>query len=392
MKRIGTFLAVASLVVATLAILLPADAGAMPGFARKYRVSCTMCHAPFPNLKDFGDEFAGNGFRMTDPSQEPARATHDTGDPLLTLFRDVPIGFRLEGFFSYKEDARAEDDFEFPWTWKILSGGPISEHASYYFYFLVERGEVVGLEDAYIQLNSLFGSTIDLMAGQFQVCDPMFKREARLERSDYLVYKAHVGDSQLDLTYDRGVILMTDVERVGFVLQVVNGNGIPHADEARNFDDDKFKNLALHVSGDVGALNLGGFAYWGKQEDDARQQNRTWYFGPNLTLGGQKFVLNGQYLERRDDNPFFAALDPQDETKTKGGFGELHFYPEGLDGRWVLTGLYNRVDSDDDTADAETFSVTVNRLLARNVRLLVEGGRDFEAERAFGILGLVSAF
>jgi len=36
--------------------------------------------------------------------------------------------------------------------------------------------------------------------------------------------------------------------------------------------------------------------------------------------------------------------------------------------------------------------VTVNRLVARNIRLLVEGGRDFEAEKAFGILGLVTAF
>ena len=57
-----------------------------------------------------------------------------------------------------------------------------------------------------------------------------------------------------------------------------------------------------------------------------------------------------------------------------------------------LTGLYNRVKSDDADADRETVSLTVNRLLARNLRLLVEGGSDLEREKLFGTMGLVSAF
>jgi hypothetical protein len=389
--RTSRFLAAAlgALLVATL--VLPASA--MPGFARKYRLSCTACHAPFPNLKDFGNEFAARGFRMEDPSQEPARATHETGDPLLTLFREVPLGFRMEGFAAWKEDATAETDLEWPWTWKIISGGPLSDNAAYYFYFLVERGEVVGLEDAYVQLNTLFGAPVSLLAGQFQVSDPMFKREARLEKSDYLIYKATVGESSLDITYDRGIVLGTDTGPLGWTLQVVNGNGIPHADDERNFDHDKFKNVALHVGGDVGPVNLGLFGYWGKQRDEMSIDNETWYFGPNATVPYREhLVLNFQYLERRDDNPFFTATKPENEVETRGGFGELHVYPAGYNGRWVFTGLYNWVDSDDETARRETASLTVNYLLARNLRLLTEGGHDLELERSFVTMGLVAAF
>ena len=69
--------------------LIPQTASAIPAFARKYNFSCTTCHAPFPRLKDYGEEFAGAGFRLP-PGEEPKRAYRDTGDELLTLQRDVP--------------------------------------------------------------------------------------------------------------------------------------------------------------------------------------------------------------------------------------------------------------------------------------------------------------
>jgi hypothetical protein len=387
-----------------LSMLVANDpASGMPGFARKYKMSCTTCHGPFPRLKAYGAEFAGRGFRLEDPSQEPARATYDVGDPLLTLFREVPIGIRLEGFASWKEDAVAETDVEWPWAWKIISGGPISESAAYYFYFLVERGEVEGLEDAYIQLNSPFGLPFDLLAGQFQVSDPMFKRETRLERTDYQIYRTRVGDGSPNLTYDRGAVLGLELPgAIETVFQVVNGNGIPHSDEERNFDNDKYKNFALHLARSVGDVRLGVFGYYGKQEDEAGIDNETYYVGPDASLAfdppenlrwllGKRTEVNLQYLERRDDDPFFENYQG-DDFETRGGFAEVHAFLQGVDGRWVVSALYNKVDSDDSSEDAETATVTVNHLLARNLRLLIEGGRDIERERNIGIVGFVSAF
>ena len=387
-------------VVAPLALPEPADA--IPAFARRYQMSCTTCHAPFPRLKPFGEEFAGRGFRMEDPSQEPSRATYDTGDPLLKLFRDLPLAIRFDGFLSYKEEAQAEFDFEAPWTLKLLSGGPISNEISYYVYGIFEDGESIKLEDAYVQWTSLGGAPVDLLAGQFQVSDPLFKRELRLERNDYLVFKTRVGLVPTNLTYDRGVVLAwhapAEVEVVG---EVVNGNGIGEVHDG-NFDDDNFKNFVGRVARQFGPLRIGVFGYWGEQKlvqaspsypsAQVGAESWLWYAGPDLVVDlHPKWQLNLEYLERRDEDPFFLG-GTSDELETRGGFAELHFLPQGADGRWVLSALYNQVDSDDPTARLENASLTINHLMARNARFLIEGEYDIELERGRATMGFVTAF
>ena len=60
----------------------PDDAEAIPAFARRYKMSCTTCHAPFPRLKAYGEEFAGNGFVI--PEEEKDRDYVSAGDDLLS--------------------------------------------------------------------------------------------------------------------------------------------------------------------------------------------------------------------------------------------------------------------------------------------------------------------
>ncbi len=409
-KRTIAATALAAVLGAAL-MLAWSDAGAIPAFARKYQISCTTCHAPFPRLKPYGEEFAGRGFRMEE-GQEPARATYDVGDPLLALPRDLPLAARMEGYLSYKEDSDAETDVEWPWVWKVLSGGPIGKKTSYYFYFLMERGEVVGLEDAYLQHNDVAGSGLDLVFGQFQVCDPLFKRELRLERFDYLIFKTQVGHSPVDLTYDRGLMLMRELPGgVDMVAMLLNGNGIGAAEDAgvsdfKNHDNDRCKNYALRLARQFGPVRLGGFGYYGRTTDheETGRRNETYYVGPDLVVDfGDRAQLNVQFLYREDDNPFFAeqALS----VPTRGGFAELHVFPRGHDGRWALSALYNKVTSGDENvyapdkadllyaqAERETASLTANYLLARNVRLLLEGGRDLEMDKTRFSIGLISAF
>jgi hypothetical protein len=57
---------------ALVAAWAPADAAAIPAFARKYGVSCQLCHAPAPKLNAFGEQFAGNGFRFAAASRTRA--------------------------------------------------------------------------------------------------------------------------------------------------------------------------------------------------------------------------------------------------------------------------------------------------------------------------------
>ena len=43
---------------------LPSKANAVPAFARKYKTSCVLCHAPFPRLTAMGQAFRLAGYRI----------------------------------------------------------------------------------------------------------------------------------------------------------------------------------------------------------------------------------------------------------------------------------------------------------------------------------------
>ena len=377
--------------VALAALAWPDSSAAIPAFARKYQFSCSTCHAPVPRLKPFGEQFAARGFRL-DPAQEPTRSTIDTGDPLLRLNRELPIAVRVDGFASWKEGATAEADVEWPWVFKVLSGGPIHEKISYYVYFILEKGGVQGLEDAYLQFNSPLSVPVNLMVGQFQVSDPLFKRELRLERFDYQIFKTRVGHAPADLTYERGIVgSWTFPGKLDSVVQLVNGNGIREAQD-EDFDQDSLKTVSWRLSRQTGRVRLGVFSYFGKQRTTSDLRNRTWYLGPDLVVDfSNSWQLNAQYLERRDDDPFFTGVHSGD-WETRGGFAELHYLPKGPDGPWALSFLYNKVDSDDPEALWHSASLTVTRLVARNVKLLFEGGREIEHKAGRVSIGVIAAF
>jgi hypothetical protein len=383
-----------------LAIFLQASAVrllAIPAFARKYSATCKTCHSPFPKLKAYGDEFAANGFVIKD--KDAPRYFQDTGDDFLSLLRDLPIALRLEGFITYNNADSKQLDFTSPYLLKFLSGGAITKNISYYFYFFFsERGEVAGIEDAFVMFNDLFGSDLDFYIGQFQVSDPLFKRELRLSFEDYQIYKAAPGDSKADLTYDRGIMFTYGLpSKTDFTVEILNGSGIGGANPLRNFDSDKYKNLAFRVSQDMGDyFRLGGFTYLGKEAPD-NISNSMWMLGADATISIKPLELNLQYLERRDDNPFFAAPDlaPVDKIKTRGGFAELIYLPKGDDSRWYMLGLLNWVDSDAGELDYGSATIHYGRLLRRNIRATVELTYTFKSvydKHARIAVGLITGF
>lgn len=377
--------AVVGAIVAALAAPTPAEA--IPAFARRYRFSCTTCHAPFPRLKPYGEEFAGRGFAL-EPGAEPARASVDLGDPLLGLPREFPLALRFDAFGEVS-DRSPELDFQTPWIFKVLAGGKIAENVGFYAYYILEHGEPGKIEDAYVQFSEPFGLPLNLLAGQFQVSDPIAKRELRLERLDYEILRTRVGDSVVDLTYDRGIALATGLGPVSAVATVTNGNGIEGAAGGR-FDTDSYKNVSLHLSGDVGPVRVGAYGYWGRERRDGVDDTVV-YWGPQVGASLSELLhLSAVYLERRDSNPRFGPAD--EDLVTRGGFVEAVALPAGADGRWALVALYNLVRSDDDAADAESAALALQWLFRRNVRLTAELDRDFERDGWTGSLGTSAAF
>jgi hypothetical protein len=385
----------------TLASSMPAEE--IPAFARRYRASCSLCHSVAPRLSAFGETFAGNGFRMA--PNEPPRDTIDTGDPLLDLYRDLPLAIRLDGYITGYLNGENRADLQTPYNAKVLAGGAISRKLSYYLYFfLFERGEVGGIEDAFVYVNDIAGKPIDVAAGQFQVSDPMFKRELRLEYEDYAIYRARIGLQPTDLTYDRGLMGIVDAAGFTITAEVLNGNGRVEAGSDRQFDNDLFKNVFAHVSRDLtDGVRLGGMGYFGKQRSAEGAgpfvENTVWMAGADATLTLGDVEINLQYIHRQDDTPTFVA--GEQTAVTNGGLAELIVHPRGA--RWYGLGLYNLVDTDrpllnvrlggpDNVERYHTITGGGGYLVRRNFRLHAEGTYDFELEEVRLSVGVTTAF
>ncbi len=407
---------------AAIALLsaVPAAAYAIPPFARKYGVSCALCHAPVPRLTAFGEAFAANGFEFA--INEAARDTIGTGDPLLRLQRTLPLGVRIDAYqrlYSKRVAGEAALDQQTPWTVKLLSGGQVADKVSYYLYFLAsERGEVGGLEDAYIQFTDVKGSGISLLVGQFQVSDPLFKRELRLEYEDYQPYRVRVGETRADLTYERGVMAIWS-PRAGLDLafQVVNGAGLDPASGSRQYDTDSHQNFVARVSQEIGPIRLGVFGYRGNEAAGGFTSSIR-MFGPDATIALGSFgELNLQALRRWDSDPFLGScsvLTPCPggatvpfSTVVDAGLAELIVWPAGAAGRWYLTGLLNVIEADDPVVSLRLGeqdgpvgylrryrmgSGAVHYVFRRNMRMMAEGGWDFVNDRARLVTGVTLGF
>jgi len=389
------------LVVMALLLIPVKKADAIPAFARKYQISCQVCHSPgMPMLKPFGDEFAGNGFRMTE--FESPRYFIQTGDEKLSLFRELPLAIRVDGFATLNFNNQGTVDFGAPFVVKILSGGELSEKLSYYFYFLFnERGSIAGLEDAFLMYSDLFNSGITFYVGQFQVSDPLFKGELRLTLEPYMIYGVKPGDTSIDLKYDRGIMFdrsfSTGTTLVG---QIINGCGIGEADEGYLFDKDKYKNFMLRINQSLGeSISLGFFGYTGKEVivDNAPDPytNEVRMFGPDVAIDlGQKLMINMQYVWRTDSEAYNSTSDAtMTDVATHGGFTEVIYAPQGDMSKWYLAGLFNYVKSDMNALDYTSGTLHAGYLLRRNVRLVTEYTYTFTGNN-YGKLsaGFSSAF
>ena len=387
--------------VVTMLMVIPSDqADAIPAFARKYQISCQVCHSPaLPRLKAFGDDFAGDGFRMTD--YESPRHYINTGDDRLSLFRELPLAFRLDGHATFNFDDEGSADFAAPFVLKIISGGELSDRLSYYFYFLMnERGEIAGLEDAFLMYRDLFGTGINIYMGQFSVSDPMFKGELRYTLENYKIYATSPGESTIDLKYDRGILLDKGFSTgTSVVFEVVSGAGLTEANDAFVFDKDRYKNMLLKVTQDIGDyVSLGFFGYKGKevlQNNTGDFVNAVTMYGPDLVLDfNEKLIIGLQYVWRTDSDVFIDPEEPmREDLMTHGGFAEVIFSPKGDMSTWYLTGLLNWVDSDLDMLDYRAATLHAGYLIRRNVRLVTEYTRVFSGS-PYGKLsaGFVSAF
>lgn len=395
MKRFKCLI-IAGLSVFVLFVFTQVNCNAIPAFARKYQISCQVCHSPaIPRLKAFGEEFANNGFRMT--KYESPRYFIQTGDDQLSLFRELPLAFRLDGHALANFDNSGKTEFASPFILKLLSGGELSDKLSYYFYFLMnEEGSIVGVEDAFLIYNNLLNAGINFYIGQFQASDPLFKSELRYTLEPYKIYSVAPGTSSATLKYERGVIFEKPFSTgTTFQVEILNGCGI----DKWTFDTDKYKNFMFRLSQAIGKkVSLGAFYYTGKEglvSNTGPFTSNVAMFGPDIKINFEdRFVLGFQYVKRTDSRVFMAEdVSMHDNIDTQGGFAELIYSPKGDMSKWYLTGLYNWVDSDIEDLNYQAATFHAGYLLRRNFRVVSEYTYQFSGDSHGRLnLGFVSAF
>ena len=130
---------------------------AIPLFARAQKFQCTSCHFLPPKLKELGDQFVANGYRL---QAQPAHST-------------VPLAVWISQ--RTENDVRADRTKGFPNRVELISAGPIGMWGSYFVewvpvsYQLQANGKVLNrngrFEDLWLAVTQR-GWT--LQAGQFR--------------------------------------------------------------------------------------------------------------------------------------------------------------------------------------------------------------------------------
>ena len=378
--------------------LVPGPAGAIPAFARQYQMSCAACHAAFPRLNEFGEQFVAMNYRL--PNWKAG--TVSGGDDMLALPASVPFAMRAQAYVQRRqagaidvqtgERTSADTDIQAPYLVKLLSSAPLSDHISYYFYgIFAEKGEngLTIIEDAWFSHDDIFGTGTSMMLGQFQVSDLMFPRELRMTFQDYMVYRMG------GLTYDRGVLFSREAGPVELALGWVNGNGIEdnvginspgYKRPDHLFDDDSGKAVFGRIGGRAGPVTVGLFAYSGSQKNATgpagtghgpRDTGKT---ALGLDLSG-KIGARTWWFAQVIRNEWDGFLDPARKYTWTGGFIGVDYVHSD---KWTFSCLYNHVDAGDlagtDTVyeglDMRTLTLTASYYFMRNVKGVIEANAD----------------
>ena len=389
------FLSLASLLLLSLA---PASSDAMPVFARKYDMSCSLCHSAFPRLNAFGEQFAADNMRL--PNWKDT--TKSGGDDMLALPDTVPLALRAQAYVQAREasvidvetgeEVTADTDIQAPYQIKLLSSAPLSDHITYYFYAIFAEkggnGEVI-VEDAWFRHDDVFGTDIGMMLGQFQVSDLMFAREVRLTFQDFMVYR------MAGLTYDRGLLFDYAAGPVDLALGWVNGNGIEENLTINSpgykrpdhlFDNNNGKAVFGRIGTEIAGVGAGLFGYSGTQKnatgpagiDSGNRDTDKLSYG--IDLSGS-IAGNTHWFAQLLQNEWDGFLDPAVNYKWFGTFiGIDYIHSE----RWAYSLLYNYTDANDfentDTVyegiDMNTLTFTASYYFMRNVKGIIELNLD----------------
>jgi len=378
---------------------------AMPVFARQYEMTCAACHAAYPRLNAFGEQFRDNNFRLLNWRE---KTTIDTKDDMLALPKTTPLAFRAQSYVQGRQarevdtitymtftQNNAETDIQSPYLIKLLSSAPLSDHITYYFYgIFAEKGTngTAVIEDAWFRHDDAFGTGVGTMLGQFQVSDLMFPRETRLTFQDFMAYRF------ANITYQRGILFDRGFGPVKIALGAVNGNGTEsnynlnspgYLRPDKMFDNDTHKNAFGRIGITLGPVTAGIFGMAN------RQMSASGLYGTTTGTRDTRAYVGGlDFSGKVGDkvhwfmqglwNQWHGFLDaaPANNYSWFAGFAGVDYIHSD---RWAYSLLWNYADarelSDSNTIYAginmNTLTLTASYYFMRNVKGVIEINGDF---------------
>jgi len=151
------------------------DAQAIPAFARKYDVSCNVCHTRQPRLNPFGQRFMENGYQLPGTSDGGTKKKHLLGGELNGATLDDISNYmavRLRADIQQASfddstiigDASDDPDIIFPNVVNIFFAGTATEDISFFFEteYATQGAEPPALrfERTYLSFDNLGGQQV----------------------------------------------------------------------------------------------------------------------------------------------------------------------------------------------------------------------------------------
>jgi hypothetical protein len=182
---------VALLLALSVASLAANRAEALPAFSRKTGMACPACHDAWPRLNDFGELYRDRGYRIG-----------NTDDDVFAHPLDYfPISFRATPGYQFSSMTHQATDsgdttvgtgaFVFPAA-DVYLGMALANHVSAYVDIAgFSKDGTASLESAWVRLNDLGTSWLNLKLGRLELDLPFSMHRAHTIFAPFLIYGYH---------------------------------------------------------------------------------------------------------------------------------------------------------------------------------------------------------
>jgi hypothetical protein len=325
--------------VVTAAILWPSTASAIPVFARKYGVNCTMCHSNMPRLNDFGMRYRNNGYRL--PSREDADKT--------VLESPAPVALRTSAGYigqAFNESYEAPDVSDFRvHGLDLLSGGMLGRNISYFMVYLpqiysgqINSGRGVDYQQGSLEMASVVFSNLcrspwlNLRVGRFEPAYVAFSVKRQLSVSPYEIYDMSFPDGMVFSETQSGIELSGHGRSpLRYAAGIVGGSG---GGKYRSFDSpsDVYARASYVFGageGQTAGQRIGVIGYLGRARRYYFSSPRAGFFriGADASLNASFVNVAAQFLYAMDCRTLWSQYNAEDNVTYWGGFGEVTIMP-----------------------------------------------------------------